>query len=362
LTTGNLGFGVWQGDHYKNPYYLAWNLGVERELPGANKLEIDYIANHGTNLFGRSNPNAPSQCLPQNGCIATSKGPSVPVASRVPYQNMGTLVNAIFDDFANYNALDVKVEHRAANLDLVAAYTWSKALDTKSSVAGLAGGGVTDNAGWAGPQDGHNIASDYARGGYDVGNRLAVTIVYSLPVGQGKAILGNSSKLVDEAIGGWKFGVLSSFQGGIPFTIVGSDYGNNGTFAERANFNPNAPKCPKSHQQWFCSDDVAGSSDKTFTQPAYGQFGNSSRNIIRGPGLILADLSLSKSFAIVEKSAFVLRFDAFNAFNHWNPGQPDDTMTDTALQPNGYPTVANILPNNYQGHARILQLSGRFTF
>jgi hypothetical protein len=73
-------------------------------------------------------------------------------------------------------------------------------------------------------------------------------------------------------------------------------------------------------------------------------------------------MSLSKSFAIVEKSAFELRFDAFNALNHWNPGQPDDTMADTSLQPNGYPTVANILPNNYQGSARILQLSGRFTF
>jgi hypothetical protein len=83
--------------------------------------------------------------------------------------------------------------------------------------------------------------------------------------------------------------------------------------------------------------------------------------VIRGPGLILADLSLSKSFAIVEKSAFELRFDAFNAFNHWNPGQPDDTMTDTALQPNGS-TVANVLPNNQQGSSRILQLSGRFTF
>ena len=268
LTTGNLGFGVWQDDHYKNPYYLAWNLGVERELPWGNKLEVDYIGNHGTNLFGRSNPNAPSQCIAINGCIASASGPSVPVAARVPYANFGTLVNAIFDDFANYNALDVKVEHRSSNLDLVAAYTWSKALDTKSSVAGLGGGGVSDNAGWAGPQDGHNIASDYARGGYDVGNRLAVTVVYALPIGQGKAILGNSSKLVDEAIGGWKFGVLSSFQGGIPFTIVGADNGNNNTYSERANFNPNAPKCPKSHQQWFCSDDVAGSTDKTFTQPA----------------------------------------------------------------------------------------------
>ncbi len=350
LTTSNLGFLVIQDDHFKNPYYLAWNLGVERELPWATKLEVDYIANHGVNLFGRSNPNAPSQCIAINGCIGSSAGPSVPTAARVPYQNMGTLVNAIFDDFANYNALDVKVEHRAHDLDMVVAYTWSKALDTKSAVAALTG----DDAGWAGPQDGHNISSDYARGGYDVGNRLAVTAVYSLPFGQGKAILGNSSKLVDEAIGGWKLGVLSSFQGGLPFTIAAADNGNNNTYSERANFNPRAPKCPKSLQQWFCSDDVAGSTDKTFTQPAWGYFGNSSRNAIRAPGQINADLSLSKRFTIVENAGLELRFDAFNAFNHWNPGQPDDTITDA--------TVGQILPNNTQGSARILQISGRFSF
>ena len=75
---------------------------------------------------------------------------------------------------------------------------------------------------------------------------------------------------------------------------------------------------------------------------------------MRAPGTINADLSLSKRFAIMEKAGFELRFDAFNAFNHWNPGQPDATMTDA--------TVGRILPNDTQGSARILQLSGRFTF
>ena len=68
----------------------------------------------------------------------------------------------------------------------------------------------------------------------------------------------------------------------------------------------------------------------------------------------MPNLSLSKSFAILEKAGLELRFDAFNAFNHWNPGQPDDTLTD--------PLVGQILPNDTQGSARILQVSGRFTF
>jgi hypothetical protein len=135
-----------------------------------------------------------------------------------------------------------------------------------------------------------------------VGNRLAVTAVYALPIGQGKAILGNSSKLVDEAIGGWKFGVLSSFQGGIPFTIVGADNGNNGTYSERANFNPGAPKCPKSHQQWFCSDPMSQVQPMRLSRSRRGGTMATRRATHPRPGLINADLSLSKRFPIVEKS------------------------------------------------------------
>jgi len=374
----SFGFNVIQGAHFLNPYYLAWNLGVQRELPGANVLEVDYIGNHGTNLYGRTEPNAPVQCIPQYGCTFTGTGfnavATVPVENRVPYQNLGVLINAQFNGFSNYNALDMKVEHRSGNLDLVAAYTWSKELDTKSGVAGFNGAGQYDT-GWFGPQDGHDVASDYARGSYDVGNRLAVTAVYALPFGRGKAILGNSSRVVDETIGGWKIGVLSSFQGGIPITIYSTDINSaNNALAERANFNPGAPKCPRSHAQYFCYDSTPGSTDAMFTQPAPGYYGNSSRDAIRVPGQINADLSLSKSFSIVETSSFELRFDSFNAFNHWNPGQPVDSAVGPTLSytaPGQPVTEGQILPNNTQGcngstpgcsAARILQLSGRFTF
>ena len=129
-------------------------------------------------------------------------------------------------------------------------------------------------------------AADYGRGGYDVGNRLRSRRL-SLPFGQGKAIFGNAPRSsADEAIGGWKFGFLSSFQGGIPFTIVGGDNGNNSTYSERANFNPDAPSALNRTSNGSAPTDVSGSTDKTFTQPAWGYYGNSSRNAIRGPGQI----------------------------------------------------------------------------
>ena len=353
-STSQLGFLQVQAVKKLNPFVLAWTLGVERELPWATKLEIDYVGNHGTNLFSRSNPNAPTECIAINKCTVTANTPAtVPVAARTPYRNLGTLVYAGFDGISNYNAMDIKVEHRARDLDLVAAYTWSKALDSKSSVAGIGG----DDAGWAGPQDGHNIAADYGRSAFDDRQRLAISAVYPLPIGRGRGILHNSPRLVDEAIGGWKVGLISSFQGGLPFTIAANDIqGANNTFSERANINPTPTSFHKSLAHWFSYDATPGSTDATFTQPAPGYFGDSARNAARQPGQINADISLSKLFSVTEKAGFELRFDAFNAFNHWNPGQPDSNVNDS-------PSVVGVIfPHITQGSARILQLSGRFSF
>lgn len=342
-----------QAPQFKNPYYLAWNLGVERQLPWSTKLEVVYVANHGFDLFSRSNPNAPSQCIAMNGCTVTeTAGPTVPVELRRPYQNFDLMIMAGFDGFSNYNALDVKVEHRSHVLDLVASYTWSKALDTKSAVANIGG----DFDGWAGPQDGHDISSDYARSNFDVGQRLAITAVYPLPLGRGRPVLGNASRLVDEAIGGWNIGLLSWFQGGLPFTIGAYDINgvNNDPYTERANVNPTPASFHRSLLHWYDSDNTPGSTDATYTQPAPGYYGTSSRDAVRMPGQIRADMSLSKSFSVTEKTSLKFEFDAVNAFNHWNPGQPDQQLNDG--------TAGQITQSNSQNSSRILQLSGRPTF
>lgn len=351
--TSTLGFIQIQGDKYKNPYFLAWNLGVERELPGQNKLIVDYVASHGSNLYSRFNPNAPQQCIAINGCTVTANTPAtVPWQKRTPYPNLGLLVYAGFNGFSNYDALNVEVEHRTRDLDLIAAYTWSKELDTKSAVAGING----DNAGWAGPQDGRNIAADYGLGNFDVNQELRITLVYSLPFGKGKAFASNIPKVLDEAIGGWQFGTLTFFQGGLPFTVSASDIqGANNTYSERANLNPTQGGFHKSLAQWYSYDATPGSSDATFTQPAPGYYGTEPRDYIRMPGQLNSDISLSKGFSVWENSSFQLRFDAFNAFNHWNPGQPGNTgLTGT--------DVGKIYPYNTQGNPRVMQISSRFTF
>ena len=352
-STSQLGFLQIQPGRILNPYFLAWNFGVERQLPWKNKLTIDYVANHGENLFSRSNPNAPTQCIAANGCTVTANTPaSIPWQRRTPYPNFGTLVYAGFDGYSNYNALNVELEHRSRDLSLIAAYTWSKALDTKSSVAGFAG----DNAGWAGPQDGHNIASEYGPGNFDVGQQFRISMVAALPLGRGRKFYGNAPKAVDAVIGGWQFGTLTYFQGGLPFTVTATDIqGANNTFAERANRNTKQAGFHRTLEQWYSYDSVPGSTDAEFTQPAPGYYGNSGRDSIRMPGQINSDMSLSKTFPIVERFNFQLRCDAFNATNHWNPGQPGNYGVSGT-------NVGVIFPFDSQTSARVLQIAGRLTF
>jgi hypothetical protein len=85
-----------------------------------------------------------------------------------------------------------------------------------------------------------------------------------------------------------------------------------------------------------------------------GYYGTSPRNAVSAPGEINGDASLSKRFSITEKTGFELKFDAFNALNHWNPGYPNSDING-ALP--GY-----IAPNDSANSARELQISGRFTF
>jgi hypothetical protein len=73
-------------------------------------------------------------------------------------------------------------------------------------------------------------------------------------------------------------------------------------------------------QQWFSVD--------SFTQNAVGTFGNSRRNILRGPRYFNVDLSLQKHFAITERMNLEFRAEFFNVLNHPNFGLPDNFQQD----------------------------------
>ena len=309
--------------HMLNPYVQSYTFDVQRDIAKNTILDVNYAGNRGTHLMTRDMVNQPSQCILSLGCNPDTTSPGyIPVSARSPYPNFG---NPTIDDkwfgFSNYNSLNVKAEHRGTNLTVLAAYTWSKSMDIKSSAASING----DAAGWIAEQNAHDIKADYARSSYDVGQRLAVSFIGELPVGRGKMFAGNVNRGVDAAIGGWQLSGIGIFQGGFPFTIEATDIGFvNWAYAERANQvgNPYPSGFTKGPKHWF--------STSAFAQPAPGYFGNSSRNAVRGPGPEVLNLTVGKSFSIADRLQLQIRLESFNALNHPQFGFPDSGVNDGA--------------------------------
>ena len=79
--------------------------------------------------------------------------------------------------------------------------------------------------------------------------------------------------------------------------------------------------------------------------------GNSSRDVALGPKAFTTSLSLAKHFRPTERSQIDLRFEAFNAFNTVNFGNP------SATYPNSdFGTISSA------GDPRVIQTAVRFRF
>jgi hypothetical protein len=64
-----------------------------------------------------------------------------------------------------------------------------------------------------------------------------------------------------------------------------------------------------------------------FAVPANGTWGNSPRNLLRGPGLWQADLGTAKNFPVNERISVDFRAEIFNIFNRSQYGNPNSDFT-----------------------------------
>jgi hypothetical protein len=256
---------------------------------------------------------------------------------------------------------------------LLAVYTWAKSLDDKSAAAGVG----STNA-FAGHMNEHNPRLDYGMSDFDVNHRFVASMVYQLPVGRGKRYGGDMNRAVDAVVGGWQITTITTFQRGFPFSILCNNAsGLLLTFTQRCNQigDPYPSGFHKDIKHWFnnaISTDPNPSANGTcvaanlsgvaFCQPLAGQFGNSGRDILRGPGINNWDLGIGKDFKFTERVAFQFRVEAFNVFNHAQYGF--DPFTSTGI---GAPVGDN--PNNpgfgeiqAARPGRIIQFGGKIVF
>jgi hypothetical protein len=134
---------------------------------------------------------------------------------------------------------------------------------------------------------------------------------YELPFGPGKSFLNSNSLLNRTLLGGWQVNGIFVGQPGLPFTATTSGTATKtGASASRANVVPGVPRYPakKSVNQWF--------NPAAFAVPTAYNWGNSGRNILRGPDEINLDSSAEKKFPITEGATLLFRVEFFNMFNH----------------------------------------------
>ena len=322
-----------------------WSFSIQRELPGNILAEAAYVGSHGSGL---------PFVVDYNEVPANKLGPG-DAQSRRPFPQYLGINGDTFNAISNYNSMQLSLNKRLSQgLSFAVNYTWSKMLDEQ------------DSSGWgriAGSpiyQDAYNPSVNYGPSIFDVPKMFKGNILYQLPVGKGKVFL-NRGGVTDAILGGWQMSFIFILQSGTPFTPVwggtnlsgaapnGNLYLNGFSAAESwyANVVGNPSIANPSINQWF--------NTAAFAQPAPYTFGNSGRNILRGPDERTLDFSMGKNFRIPvmgEGGQLQFRFDATNVLNHPCFSNPNNQI--------GTPGAGTITSTTVGG--RVLQLGARLAF
>lgn len=261
-------------------------------------------------------------------------------------QYYGSIGDLHSDGNSNYHSLQMNVVKRFSHsYTLQLAYTLSKSIDN----------GSLDNG------EGSSVSNPYnyhagERGLSDFDRRHVAVIngVWDLP------FFKDNRSWAARIFGGWRLSGDTTFTSGAPLSVVaGRDvalYGpGRASGGQRAQLIGNPFQDPSRSRSDLIQNYF---STTAFAFPATGQFGNSGRNIIIGPGGLNTDLAVLKHFrpwTAERLGALEFRAEAYNLLNFVNLAQPTNTMTSPAF---GRITATNTT----FGNPRLIQMGLRYDF
>jgi hypothetical protein len=289
-------------------YMQQWHISVQRQLSAFTLVEASYVGSKGTHLLFPRDLNQ----VPQ-----TSLGPGNLQLLR-PYPQFQSITDVFADSNSNYNALQVQINQRFSHgLTFLANYTYSKSLDTCSLDFTTSGGCEYQIA--ARP------AATYAPSQFDQTQRVVIGGAYELPFGAGRTYM-NHNGIANVVFGGWRLSESFTANTGFPFTVFASTSNPALSGNLFANLIGSPAVSTPTLAQWF--------NPAAFANPALYAFGNSGRDLLRGPEFWDFDFSLNKKFVVpigTEGRYHVdFRADFYNAFNHTNFAQPNSTLGSAA--------------------------------
>lgn len=258
-----------------------FNVSLEKDFHRIG-LRASYIGSRSTGLNYAVNTNKP-----QPGLQAFAQ-------ARRPYPQF---VNTTFwynEGRSKYDSVQFEVTRRYGWLQFNGHYTLSNAF--------------SDYLNLENPYDRHFWNRDQ----FNSRNRAVITTIWDLPIGKGRRWMPHAPKPVDLVLGGWQVQTVSYFQDGQYFTpsYSGSDPSNTNTIGGLPDriADGNIERSSRTVKQWFDAS--------AFTLPPAGRFGNSGVNILKGPGLNLHHLAVTKDFKVTERWRLVYQASLNNIFNH----------------------------------------------
>jgi hypothetical protein len=287
---------------FKHPTAYMWSAGIQREVPFGFVVDATYVGRRGLYLQRERNINQ----LPEG---TRNMNPGVAIEALRPYKGYNNIRLSENAGRSIYNSLQLSADRRYSNgFKVGIAYTLSKSEDNGSDKRNVLWNSYDDTNFWG--------ASSFDRT-----HVLVVSYIYDVPFWR------EQDTLMKNLLGGWQISGASFFRSGTPFSIVrtndiagvgggdqpidvvGDIYANaNGKFSNGTDsnfiFNPSA-----------------------FANPAAGNFGNQTRNTLRGPGDQQWDLAIFKNFSVSGAQKIQFRVEMFNFINHPNLSGPNTDIT-----------------------------------
>jgi hypothetical protein len=279
----------------RSAYVQQYNFQIQQQLPKDLVAKFGFVGNIGRRLDTSWNYNQPTPG-------AGANNPRRPLFQIAP--NITDVTYLTFDGKSNYNSLQASVERRFKTVGFVAAYTWSHSIDDVANAFGGADNGPL-------PQDRRCRQCDRADSGFDIRHRFTTSLNWALPFGEGRRYdLGN--RALNAALAGWDTNLIFTAQTGLPFTpVLQTSVSNAG--GSRPNRLKSGELDNPDPFRWF--DTSFNTPDAAWAVPAQFTFGNSGRNILRGPGRVNLDWSMFKDFLASERYRLQFRAEFFNLFN-----------------------------------------------
>jgi hypothetical protein len=283
----------------KDTYVEQWSASAQRALPADFVGTLSYMGSHGVHLMTISAVNMID-----------------PATGAVPYPAFAPAIGwRSTNGSSSYHGLSLTARRAFSRGFLVAAnYMWSHEIDDGTNGSGDGDSEV--------PQNVACQACERASGNWDARHVFNGNAVYQLPFGKGRPLL-NQRGIASSIVGNWELTTTALARTGFPVNVLmPSSYtapdGNSGT--QRPDLVPGVSLTPqrgKSVAHWI--------NPAAFATPA-GEFGNTPRNFLRGPGTWQVDLGAGKTIALTERALVEFRSEFYNVFNHPQLGPPIATL------------------------------------